>query len=123
MRFTSTRHACPGQASKNRVRERSGCSAESRHLKKRGKEARRSADAPLRRNWIQRLRAIAAMGEPEGEAQENFARTLFGSRHLLLNTPRIRTIIPGYVRLFSGHSIFRASFGKYQAMASKFSFC
>jgi len=50
--------------------ERSGCSAESRHLKKRRKEARRSADAPLRRHQIRRSRAVATPGEAEGQAHE-----------------------------------------------------
>jgi hypothetical protein len=50
--------------------ERSGASAESRHLKKRRKEVRRSADALLRHNQIWRSHAAAAPGEPEGEAHE-----------------------------------------------------
>jgi len=51
--------------------ERSGCSAESRHLKKkRRKEVRRSADAPLRHKRIRRSHAVPALGKPEGKAHE-----------------------------------------------------
>ena len=57
--------------------ERSGASAESRHLKKRRKEVRRSADAPLRRNRIRRSRAVAAPRKPESKAHE------MGFRHRL----------------------------------------